>query len=195
MTEPARASQSQGITTDAAFEALYAAHHRAVLGYCSRRASRADAWDAVSEVFVVAWRRFDEVPPSSEARPWLLGVAYRVLANQRRSTTRRRRLLQRAAATETDTTSLPDVQLIRSEEEAEVISALSQLRPPDREILQLALWEELPPVEIAGILGISRDAVDQRFSRAKKRLAKQLDKQPLITGRATRSTTEEGGAT
>lgn len=195
MTEPARATEQGSAGTDVAFEALYAAHHRAVLAHCSGRSSRPDAWDAASEVFVVAWRRFDEVPTSAEARPWLLAVAYRVLANQRRSTSRRRRLLQRSTTTEADVQAMPDVQLIRNEEEAEVIRALSKLRPADREIIQLALWEELPPVEIAEILGISRDAVDQRFSRAKKRLAKQLDKETSITGRATRLTSEEGGAT
>lgn len=32
----------------------------------------------VAETFLVAWRRLDELP--DEAKPWLLGVARRVLA-------------------------------------------------------------------------------------------------------------------
>ena len=74
------------------FATLYRQHHRAVLAYCARRASPADAWDAASEVFVVAWRRLNDVPAVEHARPWLYGVAFRVLANQRRSTHRRIRL-------------------------------------------------------------------------------------------------------
>lgn len=179
----------------AAFEMLYTAHHRAVLAYCARRTSQSDAWDAASEVFVVAWRRLDTVPPVDEARPWLLGVAYRVLANQRRSRRRNLRLIQKATTDTYAEPPLPDRQLIRNEEEREVIEALTRLRPKDREILQARLWEELSPAEVAEILGISRAAVDQRYSRAKKRLAGALEGRTMFAGRATRTTREEGGAT
>ncbi len=194
MAERTRDKAKRSTGKDAAFEALYTAHHRTVLAYCSRRASRSDAWDAASEAFVVAWRRFEDVPPSDEARAWLLGVAYRVLANQRRSVQRRRRLFQRAEKTDHGEL-LPDDQLIRNEEEAEVISALSRLRPPDREIIQLTLWEELSPTDIADLLGISRAAVDQRYSRAKRRLAGELARQTQVKRRATGITRAEGGAT
>jgi RNA polymerase sigma-70 factor, ECF subfamily len=39
---------------------------------------------------LTAWRRLDEVP--DPALPWLLGVARRVVANQRRGEQRRERL-------------------------------------------------------------------------------------------------------
>ena len=42
----------------AEFERLYNAYRPAVHGYCARRTSPADAADAVSETFLVAWRRF-----------------------------------------------------------------------------------------------------------------------------------------
>ncbi len=193
MTHSATNSPSGSDT--AVFEALYADHHRTILAYCARRTSRSDAWDAAAEVFMVAWRRLNDVPSGDDARPWLLGVAYKVLANQRRSAQRRHRLTFKAAGTAATPDLPPDAQLIRHEEEAEVIAALAQLRPRDREILQLSLWEELRPEEIAGVLGISRGAVDQRYSRAKRRLARRLTRYQQIEGRATRNTTERGGAT
>ncbi|MCP3973654.1 MAG: sigma-70 family RNA polymerase sigma factor [bacterium] len=193
MTDSAKYSPSGSDT--AAFEALYVAHHRTVLAYCARRALRSDAWDAAAEVFTVAWRRLNDVPSGDDARPWLLGVAYKVLSNQRRSAQRRRRLTSKSAGTAATADLLPEAQLIRNEEEAEVIASLAQLRPRDREILQLSLWEELRPEEIACVLGISRGAVDQRYSRAKRRLARQLTRYRQIEGRATRITTERGGAT
>ena len=52
----------RGTGTDVPFERLYAVHHRAVLAYCARRVSRWDAWDAAAEVFVVAWRRIEDIP-------------------------------------------------------------------------------------------------------------------------------------
>ncbi len=71
----------------------------------------------------------------------------------------------------------PEVQLVRQEEAAEVLDALGRLRARDQEIIQLALWEELKPAEIAQVLGISRPAVDQRLYRARQRLARDLNRQ------------------
>jgi hypothetical protein len=66
------------------FRRLFADHQRAVLGYALRRAQTpTDALDVVAETFLVAWRRIDVVPGRDDARPWLLSVARRVLANQR----------------------------------------------------------------------------------------------------------------
>ena len=67
---------------------LYLAHAQQVLAYALRRgASRADAEDLVIETFLTLWRRLDDL--SDPGLPWLLAVARRVLANQRRSASRR----------------------------------------------------------------------------------------------------------
>jgi RNA polymerase sigma-70 factor (ECF subfamily) len=179
---------------EAPFELLYEAHHRAILAYCARRCPRWDAWDAAADVFVVAWRRIDEIPPAEEARAWLIGVAFRVLANQRRSAGRRARLFERASQ-DRAWAPMPDEQLLRNEEEREVINTLSRLSRTDREIVQLTLWEELSPGQIAGVLGISRDAVDQRYSRAKKRLARRLEGDLFDNRSATQAVAREGGGT
>ena len=47
-------------------------------------------------MFLVAWRRRDELP--GEPLPWLYGVARKVLANHRRGGARREALAERAAA-------------------------------------------------------------------------------------------------
>ena len=192
MSEDPAPAQISG--RDVPFERLYAVHHRAVLAYCARRVSRWDAWDAAAEVFVVAWRRIDDMPSADEARAWLIGVAFRVLANQRRSAGRRARLFERASR-DRAWAPMPDEQLLRNEEEREVIEALSHLSRTDREIIQLNLWEELSPREIATVLGISRDAVDQRYSRAKQRLAREMDPQRSMRRRATQRVAKEGGGT
>jgi hypothetical protein len=45
------------------FDALFAAHRVDMASYCGwRTASAPDAEDAVAEVFLVAWRRIDDVP-------------------------------------------------------------------------------------------------------------------------------------
>ena len=71
----------------AAFERLYRDHYDRVLAYTLSRTDRDRALDATAEVFLVAWRRFDDVP--SAPLPWLLGVARKVISGQRRSMDRR----------------------------------------------------------------------------------------------------------
>jgi RNA polymerase sigma-70 factor (ECF subfamily) len=77
------------------FELLYAKYAPAVKAYVLRRATAATADDVVAEVFVVCWRRFEEVPV--DPLPWLLGVARRVLSTQRRGERRRGALNERLA--------------------------------------------------------------------------------------------------
>jgi RNA polymerase sigma-70 factor (ECF subfamily) len=88
---------------------------------------------------------------------------------------------------------MPDEQVLRNEEDREVLAALSRLRRTDREVIQLAMWEELSASDIAIVLGISRAAVDQRFTRAKKRLAHQLEGDRFFTRSATQFVAKEGG--
>ena len=52
----------------------------------------------MGEVFLVAWRRLDEVPSGEQARPWLYATARRVMANQARANARRSRLRERLRA-------------------------------------------------------------------------------------------------
>src|SRR5580765_4438253 len=75
------------------FERLYRGYGVEVLAYLRRRATRELADDGLAETFLVVWRRLDEVP--DEPRAWLLGVARRVLANQRRSVRRQGALVER----------------------------------------------------------------------------------------------------
>jgi RNA polymerase sigma factor (sigma-70 family) len=158
--------------TRGAVRRLYAAEIDALLGFALRRVDRAeDAADAVAETFLVAWRRWDDVP-SPQVRLWLYGVARRVLANQRRGEVRRTalggRLRQELAMV------LPDVSNAVVERDV-ITAAVSRLAERDREVLQLAAWEELTPAEIAEVLGVSAVAVRSRLSRSRARLRALVD--------------------
>lgn len=83
----------------ARFRAAYGAHAADVLAYAARRVAwPADAHDVLADTVLVAWRRRSELPPDDEIRPWLFGVARRLLANQRRSARGRSRLDRRIEA-------------------------------------------------------------------------------------------------
>ena len=164
------------------FAALFERTHVALLGYAVRRvADPADAADIVAETFLVAWRRLDEVPGGSEARPWLFGVARRLLANHYRGERRRNALADRLRET------LPAVVRPPTAGESTIQAALGRLSQDDQEILRLVAWEELAREEIAVALGVSRAAVRVRLHRARQRLTtamKALDEELNATGKA-----------
>ncbi len=165
---------------EAQFRAMYVEHLSAVLGYALRRvAEPEDAADVVAETFLVAWRRHRVIPGDSEARLWLFGVARRVLSNHRRGENRRQRLGGRLELQLAGSAVSPDHGDSVASSTA-VIAALETLGKTDREIVMLAIWEDLEPREIATVLGMSAGAVRTRLSRARARLRAELgDAHPL----------------
>jgi RNA polymerase sigma factor (sigma-70 family) len=158
------------MTPDERFQALYDAHAGAVLGYARRRAARADADDVLAEVFLVAWRRLEEVP-STQERVWLLGVARRALANQRRGSTRQGALRERLAL---HAQAPASAQSFPAAGQTRLGRALASLSESDRELLLLLAWEGLSNEEAARVLEIGPRALRVRLHRARRRLAAAL---------------------
>ena len=148
-------------------EALFAAFSPDIVAYCGwRAASASDAQDAVAEVFLTAWRRLDALPEGDAARVWLYATARRVIANQRRSRRRQDALYQRLAL---DAAVVVQPPPSPSREETLVHEALGRLGPRDREVLLLAEWEDLSPVQIAAVLGCLAITARGRLHRARRR--------------------------
>jgi RNA polymerase sigma factor (sigma-70 family) len=165
------------------FRTLYDRHHPALIAYFARRIGREDSQDAADEVFTVAWRRIDEVPPNDEALLWLYGVAYGVLRNSNRSARRLGRLLNRLARLPAADARGPEPIVIRGLEQRAALDAVASLRPETQELLRLAYWEELTHAEIGEIIGCSKTAVDARIHRALQRMRKALHRSGHIPGK------------
>lgn len=158
------------------FSALYDRTYLRILSYCLRRtSSREDALDAAADVYVVAWRRFDAVPPGEDALPWLFATGRRVLANQRRGNQRRQRLTSRLSSVPYAVDD-PDDPVVGEEERRALLRALEGLSEPDRELLLLDAWEQLPLRQLAACLDISEGAVKVRLHRARRRLAREFER-------------------
>jgi RNA polymerase sigma factor (sigma-70 family) len=151
------------------FTSLYEKHYRAILAYCLRRTNESDARDAAAEVFAVAWRRLDDVPKMA-IRPWLYGVARRVLSRHFRSIRRRRRLVRKLTARSERDPIDTEGELVMRWEYRAVHNALDRLSKAQREVLFLSAWEELGNEEIGIALGCSTAAAAQRLHRAKRAL-------------------------
>jgi RNA polymerase sigma-70 factor (ECF subfamily) len=173
------------------FDQLFNSHYDAIYRYCARRLGGSDAEDAAADVFAVAWRHLDQMPPGDRARAWLFGVAYRVVANQYRSRRRRTGLTARLQTlagvggddADRDPTTGSDVEL--------VLMALDEISRTDRELLRLSTWDGLTRAEIGYVLGIKENAVDQRLHRARARLKTQFE---LLVTQSRRSEPREASA-
>jgi RNA polymerase sigma-70 factor, ECF subfamily len=162
---------------------MFAEHGQAVRAYALRRVDLSTADDIVSDVFVIAFRRLDDVP--DDALPWLLATARRVLANHRRSAGRRAAL----------TAQLGVLHEGRQGDEVagepQLLRALATLNERDRELLLLVAWEDLDPASAAAVLGCSRTTFAVRLHRARRRLATamvQVERENDITLRPTEAT-------
>lgn len=174
---------SAGDSAESDFRATYAAHFDAVLGYALRRTDRPeDAADVTAETFVVAWRRRRHVPPEPETRPWLYGVARRVLANHRRGERRRVALGTRLRNEVADALRDPGTWADDVCHRADVTAAMARLSAREEEVLQLHLWEGLESREIAEVLGVPAAVVRPRLSRARARLRALLGNDPPPDG-------------
>ncbi len=129
--------------------------------------------------------------------PWLYGVARNVVRNVERSRRRRVRLGAKLDATASRSASGPEQQVVRRVEDRLVLQAMSSLKSDDRELLRLRTWEELSRSELAGVFGITAEAVDMRLKRAMKRMARALKSAGYIHELSTTRprAVEQGGAT
>jgi RNA polymerase sigma-70 factor (ECF subfamily) len=152
------------------FEALFERHQVAVRSYVLRRSARVAVEDVVADTFLIAWRRLEDVPEPT--LPWLLGIARRVLSDQRRAARRRRSLTERLAheAHASDRAWSPPAGL-----SVELIDALRALNEREREALLLIAWDGLSPRDAAAVVGCSAAAFRVRLHRARERVAAQLD--------------------
>jgi RNA polymerase sigma-70 factor (ECF subfamily) len=149
---------------------MFDAHAASIEGYCRRRLASAVASDAAADVMLIAWRRIDDVPAGEAARLWLFGVARCVVQDFERSERRRARLEIKLKVYGSHPSDSPEKQVVRRAEDERLLEAITALRPKDREIVMLRLWDELSRSEVAALIGISEAGVDKRFSRALDRL-------------------------
>jgi RNA polymerase sigma-70 factor, ECF subfamily len=154
------------------FERIYRENFRAVLRFALARIDPDRAKDVAAETFFVAWRRLDDIP--AEPRPWLFGVARRVIAGQFRSEARREALAVRMEGTQGRESEPADLAGLLADRD-EVLAAFSMLGERDRDVLRLVAWDGLEAAEAADVLGVSRFAFAVRLHRARRRLERVLE--------------------
>lgn len=122
----------------------------------------------LSEVYLVAWRRYDSI--AGDPLPWLYGIAWRVLANHLRSDRRRGALLDRLRHVRSADPGWTAPDGLR----AELAAAIAALSPAEREALLLTAWEGLSTERGARAAGCSGSAFRVRLHRARRHFKAEL---------------------
>jgi RNA polymerase sigma factor (sigma-70 family) len=158
------------------FAALFDKHAPAVHGYIARRLGHSAADDLVAETFLVAFSgrgRYDQGQP--DARPWLYGIATRLISRQRRDEVRFFRAIARtgvdpaAEPVADQATRLAAAQAVRRQ----LAAALAGLSAADRDVL-LLVTDGLGYAEVALALGVPAGTVASRLSRARRKVREAL---------------------
>jgi RNA polymerase sigma-70 factor (ECF subfamily) len=152
------------------FRSLYQSTFNDIYSYATRALSpdQSEIDDVVAEVYLVVWRRIDDLPQSPQDRLWLFGVARNVVRNTKRSTNRRLRLVDRIHRQTRPPVGSSD------SSDVDVTDALRRLSPNEREVMQLVVWDGLSAGETAEVLNCSVNVVQVRLHRARRRLARGL---------------------
>ena len=155
------------------FDPLYRKYSRYVLGYALNRGlTLEEAQDVVAETFLVCWRRLDEVP--SDALPWVMATARKLMANHWRSNRRRNATKERMTEALSHT-SQNAASVDHSIHVPELETALNLLSAKEREAILLVTWDGLSHAEAAKIAECSRATFAVRAHRARSHLVEYLD--------------------
>ena len=151
----------------AAFEELFARYRKPLHGFFRRRLNNPErAEDLIQETFLAVIRAASRYEPRASVRTYLYGIAFKLLAAERRKFLTSSTSGQSAPEPRNDGTS--DCVLW-------VRQALEKLDAPEREILMLREYEQLSYSDIAELLRIPVNTVRSRLFRSRLALKSYLD--------------------
>jgi RNA polymerase sigma factor (sigma-70 family) len=178
--QPDRALLAAARTDPEAYAELYRRLVDRVISFAARRASDpGDVADIVAATFLTALESADGYDPRrGEPVAWLLGIAARLVANQRR-----RRARETFALARMDGRTLlhaDDIERIEARIDAaaqvgQARRAVAGLSAGQREALLLISEDGLTPAEAAQVLGVSGATFRVRLARARRAVRAALD--------------------
>ncbi|MFJ9968446.1 RNA polymerase sigma factor [Streptomyces avermitilis] len=178
------AAIGQSLQQPEVFAHLYDRYAADIHRYVTRRLGPEAADDVTSETFLVAFRtrkRFDASAVS--ARPWLYGIAAKLIGRQRRSEVR---MLKAYARTGCDPVAESwaehvDSRVVAQGMQQELSGALAGLSAGDRHVLLLVAWADFSYQEVADALEIPLGTVRSRLNRARRKIRTALGADPALT--------------
>jgi RNA polymerase sigma-70 factor (ECF subfamily) len=161
------------------FGVLFDRHASAISRYIARRLGPDAADDLVAETFLVAFRRRGRYDGAhADARPWLYGIATRLIGQHRRDEAR---FLRAIARTGVDPAAEPIADQVTDQVAAqaasrELAAAVAGLSPAQRDVL-LLVASGLGYQEAGRALGVPAGTVSSRLVRARRKVREALGAQ------------------
>lgn len=164
---------SRSLAEPELFAQIFTRHASAIGGYTRRRLGLDAVDDVLSETFLVAFRKRATFDGNAEsARPWLLGIATRVMHRHRR--VEERQWLASAAEPPHSVASheeSSDARLDASSAVRDLGPRIAALSPKERDVLLLYAWGDLTYEQIADALRMPIGTVRSKLSRVRRKLA------------------------
>lgn len=160
------------MTDRAAFALLYDRHERTIHRYVARRLGVSFAEDVTSETFLVAFAQRSRFHGSTDARPWLLGIATVLMRKHSRqeAVAWRGMLAADLARDDIDEMTAVDERLDADALASRLGEALANLPRGDRDVLLLHTFGDLDYAAVAEALAIPIGTVRSRLSRARAKI-------------------------
>ncbi|MCZ3390071.1 MAG: sigma-70 family RNA polymerase sigma factor [Actinomycetia bacterium] len=134
-----------------------------------------DADDVAQVVFVSAWRGRHRYSPDHAALPaWLLGITKRRIADHWESRSREQRRID-AAGRASKSAPAAEESVEKVADRVLIADELSRLDQPQREIMELAFFDDLTHHQIAERLAIPLGTVKSHIRRSLMRLRSRLE--------------------
>jgi RNA polymerase sigma factor (sigma-70 family) len=163
-----RAVEAEDLT---ALRVLYDRHFAWLSVRLARRCNDPDVVaDALQDTFVAVWQHPASFRGDGEVSAWLWGIAIRRLVSRLR---RRRDVLASETATAATDPSAEE-QVLLSVEYGDLGTALAQLSPPMRAVMQAVVLDGLTTREAARLLQMPEGSVKTNLARAKARMRTAL---------------------
>ncbi len=170
MTEKAAANKQP--TVSDSLQTTFTAMYRQELAYVWKvlgrlGAQRRDTEDLAHEVFVTAFKQFKHYDPARPLKPWLFGIAYRVvLGHKRKHQNHREDLSDNITATDTQ----PNAEQTLSQTQGLRLAAkaLEALELERRSVFVLHEIDGCPIPEVAEALGIGLNTAYSRLRLARR---------------------------
>jgi RNA polymerase sigma-70 factor (ECF subfamily) len=154
-----------------ALRLLYERHFAWLSVRLARRCNDSDVVaDALQDTFVAVWRRPSSLRGDGEVTAWLWGIAIRRLVSRLRG---RHDVLVAEPAVGGSGPSAEE-QVLLSVEYGDLGSALAQLSPPMRAVMQAVVLDGLTTREAARLLRMPEGSVKTNLARAKARMRTAL---------------------
>jgi RNA polymerase sigma-70 factor (ECF subfamily) len=134
-----------------------------------------DVDDLSQEVFLRAFKQAQSYDDTRPARPWLFGIAYRVVSESKRRFRRRGQEVEISEENEPPGDSLdPEGDLQVRQSRALVLAVLERLSLKQRAVLVMHEIDGEKPMDIAQTLGLPLNTVYSRLRLARKQFASVL---------------------